>query len=311
DTIGSMNDLAVFYQAKGQYDLAEPLYVKALAAILRVTGEDHSYAAMFMHNLGSVYRDQGQFAKAEPLFAEALAVNRRVLGEEHGATLYLMNKIAWLYQAQGRFTKAEALFVKSLDVHRRILGPENDNTLTSIKDLAGLYEAKGEFAKAEALLREALGRSRNRSRVASPTAANAIVVGLGWNLLQQKKFAEAEPFLRECLANDVTKELGQWKTFNMKSMLGGSLFGQRKFVEAEPLLLDGYEGMAQRVNTIPAPFKIRLTEALERLVRLYDAWGQKEKGEEWRTKLSAHAKAAELLKIKEAKPELVPLPKPE
>ena len=31
----------------------------------------------------------------------------------------------------------------------------------------------------------------------------------------------------------------------------------------------------------------RLTEALERLVQLYDAWGKKDKAEEWRKKLEA------------------------
>jgi hypothetical protein len=31
--------------------------------------------------------------------------------------------------------------------------------------------------------------------------------------------------------------------------------------------------------------KIRLTEAMQRLVQLYDAWGQKDKADEWRKKL--------------------------
>src|SRR5262249_2714655 len=36
----------------------------------------------------------------------------------------------------------------------------------------------------------------------------------------------------------------------------------------------GYEGMKQRADTIPPQGKPRLTEALERLARLYDAWGK-------------------------------------
>jgi hypothetical protein len=45
--------------------------------------------------------------------------------------------------------------------------------------------------------------------------------------------------------------------------------------------------MKQREAKIPAQGKVRLTEALERLVQLYDAWGQKDKADEWRKRLAA------------------------
>ena len=60
--------------------------------------------------------------------------------------------------------------------------------------------------------------------------------------------------------------------------------------DAEPLLVAGYEGMVQRDVTIPAPVKIRLTEALERLVNLYEA--RKAEGDA--------AKAAKYRKLLEA-----------
>ena len=40
------------------------------------------------------------------------------------------------------------------------------------------------------------------------------------------------------------------------------------------LLLQGYEGMKRRAVKIPPQAKVRLTEALERLVQLYDGWGK-------------------------------------
>ena len=45
--------------------------------------------------------------------------------------------------------------------------------------------------------------------------------------------------------------------------------------------------MKRRQDKIPPPGKVRLPEALERLVQLYDAWGKKEKADEWRLKLRA------------------------
>jgi len=51
-------------------------------------------------------------------------------------------------------------------------------------------------------------------------------------------------------------------------------------------VLAGYQGMKQREATIPLPHKIRLIEALERLVRLYEATGNKNKAREWQKELT-------------------------
>ena len=43
--------------------------------------------------------------------------------------------------------------------------------------------------------------------------------------------------------------------------------------------------MKKREDTIPSPEKPRLTKALERLVKLYEAWGKNEKVMKWRNEL--------------------------
>ena len=70
------------------------------------------------------------------------------------------------------------------------------------------------------------------------------------------------------------------------SSLGGALLGQGRHAEAEPLIVSGYEGMKAREAKIPPPGKPRFTDAAERVVRLYEEWGKKEKAAEWRTKLA-------------------------
>ena len=107
------------------------------------------------------------------------------------------------------------------------------------------------------------------------------------NLLQQKKHANAEQVLRECLPIREKAEPDAWLTFNTRSMLGGALLGQQKYAEAEPLLLQGYDGLKQRQDKIPPAGHVRLTEAMERLVRLYDAWGKKDQADRWRKELEA------------------------
>ena len=115
------------------------------------------------------------------------------------------------------------------------------------------------------------------------------LAALGSNLIQQKKWAEAEPILRECLAIREKAQPDDWNTFNTRSQLGGSLLGQKKYAEAEPLVLAGYEGVKAREAKIPAPDKPRLSEAADRLVQLYDVWGKTDKAAEWRAKLAQPA----------------------
>ena len=50
--------------------------------------------------------------------------------------------------------------------------------------------------------------------------------------------------------------------------------------------MSGYEGMKAREAKIPAIRKPRLTDAAERVVKLYEAWGKPEKAAEWRARLA-------------------------
>jgi hypothetical protein len=102
---------------------------------------------------------------------------------------------------------------------------------------------------------------RDHGSLAEPTSAR----------LREGKFAEAEGLARECLAQREREIPDDWRTFNSRGMLGGSLLGQMKYAEAEPLLVSGYEGMKQCEVKIPLEGKVRLSETLQRLVRLYQA----------------------------------------
>ena len=70
-------------------------------------------------------------------------------------------------------------------------------------------------------------------------------------------------------------------------MLGGALLGQKKYAEAEPLLLAGYEGLKKDEKAIPPQGKINIPNAIQRLVKLYDATGKKDEAAKWRKELEA------------------------
>ena len=88
-------------------------------------------------------------------------------------------------------------------------------------------------------------------------------------MIQQAKYSEAEPLLRESLAIREKTQPDVWTTFNTKSLLGGALLGQKKYTDAELLLVRGYEGMTQHEKSITGTGKLCLPEALDRLILLY------------------------------------------
>jgi hypothetical protein len=109
-----------------------------------------------------------------------------------------------------------------------------------------------------------------------------VLATISLNLLQQKKWTEAETVLREVLAIRERTAPDDWNTFNAKSMLGGALLGQEKYADAEPLLRAGYDGMKLRAGKIPtAARRPRLAEALDRLIELAEATNRPDDARMW------------------------------
>jgi hypothetical protein len=88
------------------------------------------------------------------------------------------------------------------------------------------------------------------------------------------------------LPNDKVLVAGGQDT-NFFTLASAELLQAGKFVEAEPLLLSGYEGLKQREDKIPPNGMVRLKEAIQRLVQLYEATGQMEKAAEMKKELDA------------------------
>ena len=119
-------------------------------------------------------------------------------------------------------------------------------------------------------------------------------------LLRQGKWAEAEPVARENLAIHEREAGDGWPTFDAKAMLGGALLGQKKYDEARPLLIAGFEGMKQRSGgMVLSNRRVRLSDALDRLIALAEATGRPDEAKAWREEKARIS------------PPPVPAPKPE
>jgi tetratricopeptide (TPR) repeat protein/tRNA A-37 threonylcarbamoyl transferase component Bud32 len=328
ETLLAMNNLAFAYQVIGQLDRALPLYEKALPRCREKLGNDHPYTLLVMDNLGSAYQEVGQNDRALALYVEELALNRKKFGPNHSDTLLNMSNLAKLYWVLRKLDQSIPLFEEALSRHEKKQGASHSDTIRTAFNLIvnyrdanqldravtmcdtwlsraralppsspergfaanaaiDLYTRADRLDKAEPLLREQAEAEKQKSGASSaPYALRLILVAM--NLMGQNRPADAEPVMRASLAIRQKNNPDDWSTYNAQSLLGGALLGQKKYAEAEPLLVKGYEGMKRQSARIPPQGKYNLTNALDRLVQLYTAWGKPEPANTWRRELEAH-----------------------
>jgi hypothetical protein len=190
----------------------------------------------------------------------------------------------------GRIDRAIPHFERAWAGLMKRVGPDHPDTIWTLGNLAGAYIRTRQPDKGLPRLHSFLPAQR-RQLLADPLRWAGVLAMIATDLLQFGQPAEAEPILRECLAVRRERQPQAWTTFNTESMLGVSLLEQKKYEAAEPLLWAGYEGLRQREADVPAHLRpARLTEALRRLVRLYDDWGKADQAARWRSELQARTK---------------------
>jgi eukaryotic-like serine/threonine-protein kinase len=316
-TLAGMSALALGYQDVKKLDKALPLFEETLALMKSKLGPDHPTTLTSMNNLAMGYKDAKRLEKALPLFEETLALRKSRLGPDHPDTLQSMGNLAVGYWLMNRLDRSIPLCEDMLSLSEKKLGRDHADTILRVANLGVNYRDAGRLAEAIPLLEEAYHASKKHPGLGwvekalldaytkvgeNPKLANLLqdqlpearktlpkdspeltgmFARIGKLLLLQKKWTEAEPLLRECLAIREKSQPDLWSTFNTQSLLGGALLGQKKYAEAEPLLRKGYEGMKAREKTIPPIGAGRIPEALDRLIELSTATNKLDDVKKW------------------------------
>ncbi len=327
-TLATMHDLARAYRKIGKLSLALPLFEETLQRMKASPGPEHPLMHLTTNHLAHAYLEAGKRAPALPLLEETVKLRKGRFGPKHPYTLSSMNELGAVYWSVKQFDKAIPLLEEALTHQEATFGRDHFETLKTVLGLGMNYRDAGRLKEAIPLLEEvyraakkypalrgadqllldAYARAGENAKLANalleqlPNARKAlpkdspqlagILAQIGLGLLAQKKWAEAEPLLRESLASREKSQPDVWTTFNTQSMLGGALLGQQKYAAAEPLLRKGYEGMKKQEAKIPPQGKVRLREAVERLVQLYEATGNQDEAAQWREQLATLQSAA-------------------
>jgi tetratricopeptide (TPR) repeat protein len=247
-------------------------------------GPDHPDTLTSRNNLAATYQDAGRTKDAIKLHQATLKQMESKLGPDHPNTLTSRNNLARTYEAAGRTDEAIKILEATLMLCESKLGPDHPLTLASRNNLARAYQAAGRLTDALPLFEEGLKRYKAKLGLDHPTTLQ-IMNNLAGAYLDARRWVEAEMTARQCLSLRDQKSPDGWWRYHTMSQLGAALTGQKKYAEAEPLSLQGYGGLKARESKIPPPRKGSLAEAAERIIQLYEAWGQKDKAAEWRSRL--------------------------
>ena len=314
-----LNDLAWGLQDQGKYAEAEDLFRQALGLRRKLLGNEHPDVATSLNNLAWVLDRQRKYSEAEELYREALAMRKRLLGNDHLYVAYSLGNLGLNLKHQGKYANSEEVFREALATARKTATNDPARYLLDLAD--ALYQQQ-KYAQAEPLYREMLQSLRARysatnDSVLGVTASLAhLLSDWAWaerdsnsqvqNLkpeIRQRAY-EAEVLLRDCLAGRLRSSFADhWRVGELKTLVGAALVAaavtdstltatdrESKFAEAETFLLEGNERL-QRSGSADRKYK---RDALERLVRLYEAWeaaapntGKTAQAEEGRRKLKA------------------------
>jgi tetratricopeptide (TPR) repeat protein len=279
--------IGIGYVVNQQDEKGVALVDEALDRARRVLDEKHPDIAGLSALLSCFYLDLNQLEKGEALARRAVELRRQILGEENSKTINAIVILATIHVKQGRLDEARRLTDLALQTSRQ-LPMENSPFLPLQLGLLGwLYLEQGDLSKADTictLTMEAMRRKPN----ANPMVFFHVMARLGSVRLALGQWSEAEALLRECSRRAYKLYPDTGYRFYLISLLGGSLAGQAKYAEAEPLLRQGYDGLVQRQASMPPILNAprRVTESLDRLVQLYEAWGKPAQAAEWKKNLN-------------------------
>ena len=278
-TLATLHNIASMYLEANDLAEAIPRLEQVREAKVRVLDPRDIDTLPTLHNLATAYWMAQQLDKSVPLFEEVVDLYRQIHDEGHPMTLAAKANLGVNYRDSGKFDDAIRLLKEAHDA-----ADKQPSLRWASRELLFAYARAGRTAEATAMARDQLAAARASLPADSAQLGDALAA-TGSVLVEAKAWNDAEPVLRDCLAIRQKKMPDDWRTFNTQSLLGAALLGQKNYTEAEPRLRDGYAGMRDRETHIPPNGKVRLTEAVERLVKLYEALDKPIDAAKWRKEL--------------------------
>jgi tetratricopeptide (TPR) repeat protein len=286
DVAWALDALSILFHdtAHDRLDEAEAASRESVAIRQKLYGDDHPDLAASYFYLANVLREKNNLAEAETCYRKAVSIQRKFKGKDTWWLSVYLTTFASLLEEEGKLDEAENCSREGVAIARKQMGQDNPFLGDLILQLAVLLREKGGLVEARQFTEEVVTIYRRFPD--STVQLSYGLADLADILVQSQDYPAAESAARECLKIREQHIPDDWRTFNVRSLLGAALVGQKKYADAEPLLLSAFAGLKQREASISAVGKVHLKEAAQRLVKLYEATGDADKAAQWTEKLA-------------------------
>ncbi len=300
--VQALNNLASVYFERGRLAEAEQYLARSTEIRRGLPGGNDPDGLLALHNLGSLRFAQHDVEGAERTVREEVDVARGLYGDSHLDVAHALDSLAIITGARGDPAGAAGAQRESVAIYRALLDPGHPSIGRSLKALGTFLRECGESREAEAVLTEACAILAVKPGIANPDSVYAHYELAG---LMQKRgaHAEAERIARTTLdaaaASLVDGTPYEWWRHALSSLLGSIIADQaadpatpvaardERFIEAERLIVSGAERLAgTRGRLGPRTRRGLVGAALDRGVRLYDAWNRIDPTSEHAAKLA-------------------------
>jgi len=274
-TVIPMNDLLRVLRVQGKTTEIRPLIVERLQHLQRAAERPdadaltlHTYAWELLHCEPADLRDP----------STALPIARRAVTLSNGKNPGMLETLALAFRQTGDLDQA-------IDTQRRAIAQARTSGAYDRPDLEAklieFYVAKGNVAEAARISWRDMGGRLLGSLIGESLPGESLVTQ-SENLVREGRFDEAASLLRGSLAiREKALPPGHWLLADTRSRLGAALTGQGQYAEAEPLLVEAYTAMSGN-PLCPADLQ---RQAIHRIIRLYESWGQAAQVSKWLAQL--------------------------
>jgi tetratricopeptide (TPR) repeat protein len=270
----SMSEAALGWMLKNKGDLpGARTHLEAAVKGLRDLGNDPRELGRKLYLLAIVVSDQGDEEASEALYRESFALLQK---NQVVDAVITMRNLAERLEDHGDDRHAERRYREALDLlseaepkpplHRKVMA-----------QLGLVLARNGKDDAAEPLLRQVL--QTPTTNPASDLDRARALTGLGLTLIDTERADEARPLLEESLAIQTTQHADPRLINETKSILGRCRSELEDFEVAEQLLLESANAMKSALGAADK----RTQRAFAALVRCYEASGENEKADEYRS----------------------------
>ena len=281
-TIDALHSLAHALHNADQRSEADTLFDRWMAAVSRHPPEVTAARAARLAAVADLLTERQQPARAESLYRDALSIQRRVFGTRHHVVASTLVTIATLtVRNRQRLPATDSMLTEAISIFRTVYPDGHPDLADALRWRGQTLNRFGRYAEAIDPLRESVAMLIHYLGPDAIDVANT-ETDLVYALNGVGQFTEAEHLARD--AERIYRGLfgdRNAMVYVARTFLGDALRGQRRFAEAEALLLASYARF-EHPNTVTARWR---GDALNGLVRLYDAEGKLAEAERYRTLL--------------------------